>query len=305
VFGVPASKILWNGELHPSKHEPLITKDLFDKVWQNLKRKTDNPQFTKHNPLFKARIQCEHCGGLVTWELQKGHWYGHCNNHNNSRHCPQKTYIRQEKVEEQVLSVFERIAPKNDWVMVEIERILREEHANKVVEREREVGRLTIELEQVRKRKDQIYEDKIDKKIPLEFYERKFGEYSTEETNLESALVRINEYSNEYQKLGVAIHELAFKSKAIFERDSVAIEDKRLLLSQMVTNLVQNGYSISPNYTRAAQFLSDWLPRLNATYELVKTQSIKGKGEVVASSHPTWRCLFENIRTELTGLGGR
>jgi len=280
-------KILWNGELYPSKHEPLISKDLFDKVQQNLKRKTDNPQFTKHNPLFKARIVCEHCGGLVTWELQKGHWYGHCNNHSNSRYCQMKTYIRQEKVEEQLLPIFERIAPKNDWVMNEIERILKEEHASKIVERQQEIGRLSIELDQVRKRKDQIYEDKIDRKIPVEFYERKFGEYSEEETRLESTLVKLNDKADEYQQLGVAIHELAYKSKVIFEK--VGIEDRRLLLSQMVTNLVQNGVTISPNYTKAAQFLSNWLPRLNADYELQKTQSLNRKGEVFASSSPVWR----------------
>jgi site-specific DNA recombinase len=137
-------KIPWRGELHIGKHEPLISKDLFDKVQQNLKRKTNNPQFTKHNPLFKARILCEHCGGLVTWELQKGHWYGHCNNHSNSKHCPKKTYIRQEKVEEQVFSIFERVAPKNDWVMNEIERILKEEQVKKTIERQQEVGRISI-----------------------------------------------------------------------------------------------------------------------------------------------------------------
>jgi hypothetical protein len=153
----------------------------------------------------------------------------------------------------------------------------------------------------VRGRKDQIYEDKIDKKIPLEFYERKFTEYSEEETRLESNLVALNDKADEYQKLGVAIHELAYKSQLIFGK--VGVEDQRLLLSQMVTNLVQDGLTISPNYTNAAQFLSSWLPRLNQDYELQLTKAGKEKTKVLTSASPVWRRGRDsNPRTGLTRL---
>ena len=79
-------KMQWNGTLYAGKHEPLVSKDMFDKVQSILRRKTKNPHLAKHNSLFKSKIQCENCGGMLTWYTQKGHWYGHCNNH--PEHAP-------------------------------------------------------------------------------------------------------------------------------------------------------------------------------------------------------------------------
>ena len=68
-------KINWNGEIYNGKQAPLISKELFNVVQTKLVRKNDNPQYKTHRPIFKAKIKCEECGGLITWEIQKGHWY--------------------------------------------------------------------------------------------------------------------------------------------------------------------------------------------------------------------------------------
>jgi hypothetical protein len=54
-------------------------------------------------------------------------------------------------------------------------------------------------------------------------------------------------------------------------------DEKRLLFSQIFTNLVQNRYEIKPNCTLAAQYLAEWIPRLNADYEPQKSLSIKSE----------------------------
>jgi hypothetical protein len=59
-------------------------------------------------------------------------------------------------------------------------------------------------------------------------------------------------------------------------------------MTQFFTNLLQNRLEIKPNYTEAAQFLQEWLPKLNANYELQKSQSIKGKTGVFAPASPVW-----------------
>src|SRR5690606_3310482 len=50
-------KMRWKGGVLPAKHEPITTKDTFDKVQTILRRKTKNPHLAKHNPLFKSKIQ--------------------------------------------------------------------------------------------------------------------------------------------------------------------------------------------------------------------------------------------------------
>lgn len=262
-------KMEWNGQVYQAKHEPLISRDLFEKTQTILKRRGKTALSTKHNSLFKSKIFCEGCGGVLSWELQKGHWYGHCNNHLKSRHCPKKTYIREEKVEKQIDPVFWKIAPKSEPVLEWIEGIVREENAEEIKSREIEIQRLNGLLGNIRKQKDKYFEATIAKEVPLEFCERKIAECKAEEAVLESALDKVINQSDEYQELRVIIHDLAFKAKEIY--DCANVDEKRLLLSQLFTNFAQNADEIKPNYNLACQYLLEWVPKLNELYELQKS----------------------------------
>ena len=264
-------------------HNPIISKDLFDKVQKLLKRKIQTPQFRTHNPLFKGKINCEHCGGLVTWYIKKGRWYGHCNNHGEYRKCPQKTCIREDRIEAQLSPFFDEITPKNKEVLGWVEEIVKAENAQQIQEREKKIGGLTSSLAQIRRRKDKMYDDKIDGKIDIDLYERKFVEYSKEETALEDALVKTSDKSDEHQQLRVIIHELAYKSNAIWEKATT--DERRLELSEIFTNLTQDKLKLTGKYTLAAEYLANWIPKLNHDYELKKSVVIRGKtGELVPVS---------------------
>src|SRR3989344_8140447 len=103
--------IPWKGEILPNgSHEPLITKELFDKVQDILTRKKA-PKYQKHNFKFKKLITCGECGGSVTAEIQKGIVYYHCSHYKS---CSQKKYTKEEKIESQLMGVFrffENITP--------------------------------------------------------------------------------------------------------------------------------------------------------------------------------------------------
>ncbi len=277
-------KIRWNNDVTQGKQEPLIRKDVFDKVQSILKRKLKNPLYTKHNSLFKAKIHCEHCGGLVTWELQKGRWYGHCNNHSQYRKCLKKTYIQEKDVEEQIVGFFEKIAPKNNAVLEVIEDIIRQENAQIILERETEITKLSGLLVAIRKQKDKYFDAKINKEAPLELCERRIAECIEEESNLESAFARASDKSDEYQQLRLVIHELAYKSKEIYE--NALVDEKRLLFAQIFTNIAQDGLKIKPEYTLAAEYLATWAPKLNKDYERQKSHTRKGEEVVFATSSP-------------------
>ena len=68
--------IEYKGELHPGKHEPLITKALFDAVQAVIATlsKPRNPKFKPY--AYRGFLRCGECGRLVTTETQKGHnWF--------------------------------------------------------------------------------------------------------------------------------------------------------------------------------------------------------------------------------------
>ncbi len=75
------------------------------------------------------------------------------------------------------------------------------------------------------------------------------------------------------------------------------VDEKRLLLSQLFTNLVQNRYEIKPNYTSAAEYLANWVPKLNRDYELQKSITTKRKTGDFTPASPSWLRGLDDVRT--------
>lgn len=276
-------KIRWNGEIYAGQHEPLISKELFDAVQQRLVRSSDNPQYKKHLPVFKAKIKCEGCSGVIAWEIQKGHWYGHCNHY---RPCEQKDWVRQEDVEAQLFPYFDKVAPKSPRILQWLEKALKESHNEEIdynTAKREEFNRIVRTADQ---RIENAYRDKLDGKMPA-LCEKIMKESLVEkETALES-LGKLSKGRTAYYEAGFAIHELASKAKDIYKSPKTSEDQKRLLLSYVFSNLTIKADRISPNYTFAFEFLAEWMPKLNSTFELEKIGTIKAKEGASASSHPT------------------
>ncbi len=276
-------KIMWKGELHRGEHEPIISKELFDLVQDRLFRKIKNPQYKKHLTVFKAKIDCSECGGTITWESQRGHWYGHCNHH---KACSQKKYIRQEKVEDQLFPFFDRMAPENERVRAWIVTALKEAHADEISYSTTSREELNRNFERIQRRLEAIYEDKIDGKITGEFYARKFQEYTEQKEEILNTLNRLNKANTKYYEAGYAIHELACKAADIYSSTKASIEDKRLLLSYIFSNISLNSSKIKPNYTLAFDFLFQHVPGLNKNFERLENKANKGQRDVFTSLCP-------------------
>src|SRR3989344_1751059 len=260
-------KSRWNGELHQGAHETLVSKELFDSVQAKLARKTDSPQYKKHLPVFKAKVKCEECGGIMTWENQKNHWYGRHSNYFKYDDCDKRIYIRQEKIEEQLMPFIEFAAPKSPKALEWLEKALKESHQEEIGYYDSQRNALNMQFEKIQKRLETIYEDKIDGKIPAEFYERKFNEYSGEKELILEKLGKLNKSSNQYYEAGYAIHELALNAVRIYSSEKAETVDKRLLLSLAFSNIMQNAEKITPEYTLPFQFLIEWMPKVNKIFE--------------------------------------
>jgi DNA invertase Pin-like site-specific DNA recombinase len=267
--------IRWQGKLHQGKHEPLITKDLFDKVQVLIKRLTLNPHFQKHDYLFKSKMFCQHCAGMITWYEKKGHVYGHCNYTKNYKNCEKKTCIRQDKAEEQIMPIFDILKPKTPEVLQWIEEIITDSQKEQILARIGQTEVVNSRLAQLKIRKNKLYEAKIEKSIPAEVCDEKLAECLQEEQRLNLALDKLNEDGDILTELAKAVHAMAYHAKDIYEVGSP--DEKRLLFSEVFTNFEQNAYEIKPNYTLAGDYLKNWMPKANEDYELTKSLSIKEK----------------------------
>jgi len=256
--------IRWKNVVTKGSQNPIITRQIFEKVQLILGRKLKNPQYRKHLPVFKAKLRCIECEGTITWETQKGHWYGHCNHH---RACNQKKWVRQEKVEEQLFPLFDRVAPKNKRVLQWLKEALKEVHTTESTvhtERREEIAR-SIALAD--KRMERLYVDKLDGVVDNALYQKVNEDTKKEKAALLEAQEGLNEDQSAYYEAGYAIHELAAEAQAIYESPKATAEEKRLLLSYIFSDMKLEDGITKPNYTFAFEFLSEWIPKLNKNFE--------------------------------------
>ena len=104
--------MLYNGEIHEGKHEPIITKKLFDSVQEVMMRKS-KPHSKGLKPfLYRGFFRCGECGCFITIETQKGHNYLRCTKRKNP--CSQK-YTREEIITSEIQKEIKKVSLPDDW----------------------------------------------------------------------------------------------------------------------------------------------------------------------------------------------
>lgn len=105
--------IRYKGELHEAKHEPLISKRLFDDVQAVTRRKTKLKAPQRKPYLYRGVFRCGECGCFITTETQKGHNYLRCTKR-VKKNCSQP-YVREENIAHQVTVALAGCAIPTDW----------------------------------------------------------------------------------------------------------------------------------------------------------------------------------------------
>ncbi len=113
----------WLGELHKGKHEPIITKQLFDTVQQLLDiRKVKGTRDRTHNFMLRGHVYCS-CGSRLVGEQkvkkylngkQQEFFYFGCKSRKKTKNCS-KNYVRMEVLEQLVSEEFKKIEFTEDF----------------------------------------------------------------------------------------------------------------------------------------------------------------------------------------------
>ena len=114
--------IRYNNELYEGKHEPIISKKLFDKVQEVMESKSRPNKKKPKYFVFRGFIHCAECNCLITAETQKGHNYYHCTKRKIK--CFQK-YVREEELTKQISKYIQKVSLPDDWaknIIAELEK---------------------------------------------------------------------------------------------------------------------------------------------------------------------------------------
>ncbi|HWE03233.1 MAG TPA: recombinase family protein [Tepidisphaeraceae bacterium] len=107
--------IFYSGEHYEGKHEPIITKDIFDQCQAVIARKSQPKVLNRFKAyLYRGLFRCGECGCFVTTETQKGHNYLRCTKR-VKKDCSQP-YVREEAIAEQITNVLTSACVPDEWV---------------------------------------------------------------------------------------------------------------------------------------------------------------------------------------------
>ena len=180
----------------------------------------------------------------------------------------------------------EKIRPANDKVLSWIKKALKEAHKDKQGYSKTTRESLNKSLELIENRIDKIYDDKIDEVITLEYYNKRFKEYRKQSKDIQKQLGTMENNINHYYEVGVEIHDLAYKAKRLYLSDKATPDYKRTLINKIFASLQLKDKKLITEYKPAYQFLSEWMPKLNATSELLKQTEEYKKTGAFAPAHP-------------------
>ena len=165
----------YSGEVFEGKHEPIVSKKLFDKVQEVMKERGRPNAKHKSNPqVYCGLLYCATCGMMITGEYrtktQKNgtkhfYTYYHCTKKSKVMKCSEP-HIRLESLDAQISSLLQKVSMPQDWAEYLNERLEKDKKESAqsvsvfVSENEKKVKDITVKLQRLL---DGYLEQDIDK----------------------------------------------------------------------------------------------------------------------------------------------
>jgi len=114
----------YGGEIHEGKHEPIISKKLFDETQEMLRQRGQPERKPQNEPQpYCGLISCASCGMMITGEhkfkRQKNgnvheYTYYRCTKKSKTIKCPESA-VREKELDRQLSSLIQKVSLPKDW----------------------------------------------------------------------------------------------------------------------------------------------------------------------------------------------
>jgi DNA invertase Pin-like site-specific DNA recombinase len=259
-------------ELYTGKHEPLITRQLFDEAQNALSGKNIRKVF-KHSFLFRRCLLCRLCRRKLIAEKQKEHIYYRC----QTKTCPQKS-LRQEAVEKELLEIFKNLQfCDREYTFMQNEIL---SYQQKEPERFEEIKKqLLSELSVIKSRSAKLADAYVDEVFDKETYVEKKNELAFRQQEL------IEKLETEKQGQGHYLHQmqkfLELLKSAYLSYIKANDEEKREMVKLVFSNLLVEGKSV--------------LFEPNKPFDVVLNRALDYGGGSTLSAHRSLKNLFQDL----------
>ncbi len=232
----------FNGQEYPGAQTPIIRQEVWEAVQQKLHGKRPT-LLQKHNVALSGIAHCATCGNQITWQHQKGRYYGACQRRDERCKNRKYKYVREDTVQELVAKELGRMFCPSQTIMEWVLNTMRE-NVNQTIDNRQEVETNTRSRIQRLKSMDEVlYDDKLSGAITLDRYERKHDQIVKEVETLELAILSLDNSIAERKKRGLYLVELTQKAAKYYMEKNA--DEKRQILIELLEDIVVNNEVVS------------------------------------------------------------
>jgi site-specific DNA recombinase len=233
----------WQGRMYQGTHPTLISADLYARA-KDVLHGHNKPKYRKHDIAFRGLLTCAHDNCTVTAELKKNKYvYYRCSGGRGPCDLPR---FREQEIADRLGHVLEHVSIPAE-VAMQIEEELKCEHAHAHEHVARERARLARALDEVRRRMDAAYMDKLEGKISEGFWQRKQADWQEEETRIAAQIEGLKEQNFDDRLLDVRrILELAQNAHSLYLTRGP--HEQAELLKSVLLNCSIDAVSLNPTY---------------------------------------------------------
>jgi hypothetical protein len=253
----------WLGRWYEGQHEPLISRDLYQRVRQVFEA-ANHPRQTKRQHAFAGLVTCARCGCAYTAEIKKEQYiYYHCTR--SRGHCD-NTYVREEDLARLLGELVKQVRIPTE-LADRVATALRESQSDK-----ESFARTTIMRRQqqellLRSKLDRAYDDRLSGRISDELWSSKSAELEAELQRVRAEMERHERASHEYEATGLQILELAQNAYSLYVTENP--QQQARLVKTLLSNCTFDRGSLCPTYRKPFDLFAkgaetgDWLTSLD------------------------------------------
>jgi len=253
--------VRWKGVVVPGKHEPIVTRYLFDRIQEKLEGRAQRN--LKREFPFRGFLVCGYCGCKITASLIKGKYvYYHCT---HGRGKCQQPLIPQAVLAERLQSVVDGVRIPQE-VVIEILNQVREGEEERAKSIQKRIAALGTEDGALKQRQDKAYIDKLDGVLA----EDRWRELESKWTKRSQAIAaQQKELEESLLRSGADDAKEAFKllKSASILYSEQSPEEQARALKILVSNCTLKGKNIEPDYKKPFDLVAqgvrtaNWYPK--------------------------------------------
>ncbi len=190
----------YGGEIHEGKHEPIISKKLFDEAQEMLKFRGQPERKPQNEPQpFCGLISCASCGMMITAEnktkRQKNgnvhHYvYYRCTKKSKVVKCPEMS-LRSEKLDEQLSSLIKKVSLPKDWAE-ELNRLALQDYKNSTPSLTACVKEKETKLSVILQKLERLLNGYLDQVVDEQDYRNQKAKLLSEKKSLEEEMTSLS-----------------------------------------------------------------------------------------------------------------